>query len=435
MGNGFSGTIGYVMVQKDVPQELQPKVIECNNVMQSSSVNIARQMRTIAMENERVQKPVMHMQISFHPDEKLTTEQAQKAIDSILKDIGVERNNHQFIVVEHFDKSHQHFHVVCNRVGLDTKLLNDSHLKIKLNIASDKVEKQLGLRQTDGRQYQFDINTGKGKFIKAEKKDTQSKKLPSDKNEKVKKAKETVQEKVIDVLQTAKTPEEFNQKLAEKGIEVRFSEDRTNNNAIRGASFRVDDIAIKGGDIGFSWSEINTILETNLDQEQARKIETPGQVITQTITAEEKSKLWNEYYFYKPYKEQKAIKNIPITKEEAIQEVYRLALEMKSCAAPNVNDIIVADQAIRLTMKNFNPNENPWDTWQKIAGNEIYNELHKAVKNTKANTKELVKDTEEAVSIEPMDNVLQKIKAKIATFKKPEDDVLNEQQQKRGFKL
>ncbi len=278
MGNGFSGVVGYVMIQKDVPQELQPKVIECNNVLQSSSNNIARQMRNNAQENG-TKKPVMHMQISFHAEEKLTTDQAQKAIDSILKDVGINRDNHQFLIVEHFDKSHQHYHVVCNRVGLDNKLLNDSNIKIKLNIACDKAEKEQNLRPTEGRQWQFDIDKGEGKFVKVEKTKEQVQELPNDKREKVKGAKHDVQNKVIDVLQSAKTPQEFKEKLAEKGIEVRFSEDRTNNNAIRGASFRTDDIAVKGGDIGFKWNEISTILETNLNEDQNRKVDLPRQIV------------------------------------------------------------------------------------------------------------------------------------------------------------
>ncbi len=345
MGNGFSGVVGYVMVQKDVAQELQPKVIECNNVLQSSSDNIARQMRNLAQDNG-TKKPVMHMQISFHPDEKLSSEQAQKAIDSIIKDAGIDRNNHQFLVVEHFDKNHQHFHVVCNRVGLDNKLLSDSHLKIKLNVACDKVEKEQGLRPTEGRQYQFDVNTGEGKFVKVEKTKEQAKKLPNDKREKVKAAKEQVQNKVIDVLKIAKTPQEFKEKLAEKGVEVRFSEDRANNNAIRGASFRTDDVAVKGGDIGFKWNEISTILETNLSQEQSQKINAPGQMAAAPAEVKGESVKTTEK---------------PVLSEEI---KHKILLFIEKNPQKISNNEQLTDQAIRIYMKEVKPHENSLNTWE-----------------------------------------------------------------------
>jgi hypothetical protein len=346
MGNGFSGVIGYVLEQKDVSQELQPKIIECNNVFQSSnSENIARRMRDLAQANG-TKKPVMHMQISFHPDEKLTAKQTQKAIDSIIKDAGIDRNNHQFLLVEHFDKNHQHFHVVCNRVGLDHKLLNDSHLKIKLNVACDKVEKEQGLRATAGRQYQFDINTREGKFVKVEKTKEQAKKLPNDKRVKVKAAKEQVQNKIIDVLQRAKTPQEFKDKLAEQGVEVRFSEDRENNNVIRGASFRANDIAVKGGDIGFKWEEISTILETNLSQGQSRKADAPVQ--TAAPGAEIKAN---------------GLKSIekPVLSKE-VKDKMMLFINQNLKEIPNNGQL--ADQAIRICMKEIKPDNNPWETWQ-----------------------------------------------------------------------
>lgn len=325
MGNGFTGVINYVLNKKDndknlLPVEQQPKIIECHNLFQAEPNIMASQMRDTALNNSS-KKPVMHMQIAFDKNETICNEQALKAVNSIMADIGINRETHQFLIVEHFNQENtKHYHIVCNRIGFDNKLLNDSQIRIKLNVACDKVEKLQGLKQTEFRKWQYDEKNDKGVFVKVEKTKEQLKKLPNEKEKGILDAKVKVQDEVIEVLQTAKDTDEFKIKLAEKGIEVRFSVDRKNDNAIRGASFRTDDIALKGGEIGFKWNEINACLEHNQQHSTTSKAAALATLVQQGT---EVKKLISIEQF------DDSIKNLPLKRQKELWVKHATIIEGK----------------------------------------------------------------------------------------------------------
>lgn len=288
-GKGFSTVINYVMTQKDVPLALQPVLLECNNLRQGDPKFMARQMLEISKDHATT-RPVMHVPISFNSNEKITDEQAEKAINSILSDIGVDREKHQFIIVEHFDKPNtRHFHCVVNRVDLDAKLLPDTKIVYKLQVACDKAEVLQGLERTPNRTVKYDPSSELGyryatkeekrEIIKNRLKEGKKPQIGDDKRPQEKLALEEIEAKIAYVLESkkifAKTPEEFKEKLAENGIEVRFSYDKKNDNAIRGASFKSDKITVKGGEIGVKWDYINAYLEHNKAQYYNYEIEQP----------------------------------------------------------------------------------------------------------------------------------------------------------------
>jgi hypothetical protein len=272
-GNGFSKAVSYALQEqkKDVPEQERAVVFEQNNVFGVNSKEIGKQMREIALERETVKKPVLHLQINFHPDEKPSKEQAQNAIDSILKDIGIEKDNHQYVIVNHKDKAHDHYHVIANRVGLDGELLKDHRIKDRLQVACDKVEKEQGLRPTQGRTVIYDPTQEKGfRFAtKEEKLEHRAQLKPViDKNPKIAEVKTDIRKELECVLskKETQTPDQLLEALKEKGIEVKFI---VNKNGISGVSFRTDNIAVKGSTVGYKWSEINKALETNKAQIQS----------------------------------------------------------------------------------------------------------------------------------------------------------------------
>lgn len=109
-------------------------VEDAGNLMQSWAAN-----------NARVQNPVYHFGIGIHPDEKLTESQAAKLIDAILARLGL--RDHQAFIVEHLDKSHQHFHVVVNRVGPDFKAWKPSRDKLRIQDVLREYEVRYGMRR------------------------------------------------------------------------------------------------------------------------------------------------------------------------------------------------------------------------------------------------------------------------------------------------
>lgn len=265
-GNGFSKAVSYALQeQKQLPDAHRAVVLEYNNVF-GNSRDIGRQMRDIADDRDRVQKPVLHLQINFHPEEKLVREQAERAVHAILKEVGISADNHQYVLVQHRDKAHDHYHVVANRVGMDGSLVSNERIIERLQVACDKVEQELGLRRTEGRTVFYDPSQEKGfRYATSEEKKahrSKNKKTSLDKNPNRREQQAVIRNEVLKVLQDKKigTAEEFKKALASKGIDVRFME---NKNGISGVSFKTDKISVKGSQIGAKWADISKVLEHN----------------------------------------------------------------------------------------------------------------------------------------------------------------------------
>ena len=265
-GNGFSKAVSYALQeQKQLPENQRAVVLEYSNV-HGTSRDIGRQMRDIADDRDRVQKPVLHLQINFHPDEKLGREEAERAVHAILKEVGISSDNHQYVLVQHRDKAHDHYHVVANRVGMDGSLVSNERIIERLQVACDKVEQEQGLRRTEGRTVFYDPSQEKGfRYATSEEKKAhraKHKKTSLDKNPNKREQQVVIKNEVIKVLQDKKinTAAAFKNALEGRGIDVRLM---GNKNGISGVSFKTDKISVKGSQIGAKWSDISKVLAHN----------------------------------------------------------------------------------------------------------------------------------------------------------------------------
>lgn len=372
IGNGFSKAVSYIRQEqkKDLPDHEKAVLMEQNNVF-GNSRDIGKQMREVSDERPNVKKPVLHVQINFHPDEKLSQEQAQKAIDSILKDIGVEKDNHQYVLVKHNDKAHEHYHAVINRVGMDASLLDTHRIKDRLQVACDKVEKEQNLRPTQNRTVKYDPSQEKGySYISQEEKNKirqqareerqKGKKEIQDKNPKIKEVKNNLEKDIAQVLskEEIQHPEKLKEKLQEKGIDVDF---KTNKNGIYGVSFRRDDIAVKGSDVGFKWGELKNAMEENKERSKAIENAIPHRTES-TLSADMEKKL--SLYVYENPKKDK-------------------------------NSIGLSDNAIRDVMREKDPKTNPWLTWERESKDDpkAYKWLEKEAQKSISQSKEIKIET------------------------------------------
>jgi hypothetical protein len=331
-GNGFSKAISYALQEaKKYPEDERAKVIELNQVY-GSSKEMGKQMREVSDDRKTVQKPVLHVQINFHPDEKLNNAQAMQAIDSIMKDIGIEKDNHQYVIVQHKDKEHDHYHIVANRVGMDGELLNDHRIKDRLQVACDKAEQEQGLRRTQGRTVLYDPTQEKGfRYVTNEEKEDykaskprSQKKRIADKNPAIYNEKFAIQLEINIILRdrSVTSPEHFRERLKAANVDVKFT---TQVSGISGVSFRRNEINIKGSAIDAKWGRIDQGLTTN------------------AILSKETELM--------AYVQEKSVKN--------------------------AYSVHVVDQAIREKMLEIKPNQNPWATWHTNPDHDqLYNKLH-----------------------------------------------------------
>jgi len=328
-GNGFRGTISYVKKEheKDLPLDKKPEIIEENNIY-GDTQKMAQQMRFVSNGNTRVSRPVLHISLNFHKDEKLTPQQEQKAVKSVLKELGVKEDTHQYLIAKHNDAGHPHYHIVLNKVDLNGKNIDTSYIKNKMQVICDKIEQEQGLRRTEGRTVMYDPTKEKGyRFATSEEKAKYreaNKKTISDKNPKNAIVKRNIEKQVAEALQDrgVNSPEHFKASLQQKGIDVKFTE---NKNGISGVSFRYQEVSIKGSQINAKWGDLDKSLTTNAILSKERDL--------------------------RAYIEENTTKTS--------------------------QTVTVVDQAIRETMPTINQNTNPWETWNKNPQSEkLYNELH-----------------------------------------------------------
>src|SRR5690606_10748260 len=145
----------------------------------------------------------------------------------------------------------EHYHWIINKVGLESKNLDTGYIKNRLQVACDKVEKQLNLRYTPGRTIIYDSESEKGyRFTKKE--------MPKDKDfldkaPNISDTKQFVYDELVHVLSYLKDVERLEPELSKKGIECKTT---FNINGLSGVSFRYNQQAYKGSQIGIKAKDI-----------------------------------------------------------------------------------------------------------------------------------------------------------------------------------
>ncbi|QES91060.1 relaxase/mobilization nuclease domain-containing protein [Rhizosphaericola mali] len=266
-GNGFKGAISYSMqLEKlaELDQEELPVFIECNGVYGSYAA-MAHQMRWVA-ETQDFKRPVLHFRVNFSPSESahLPKEIQVAAVKSILRGLGIDANR-QYIISQHNDKEHTHYHIIANKVDLDGEKMDLTNFNYRATAQADRVERAMDLELTPNRTIFYSADNATGfRYATAEEKAAMylGGNLRPDRREGVQEIKQylsaTIQNVLLDkgVVSSAS----FEKALNNRGIEVRFMK---NVDGISGVSFNKDGVSVRGTHLGLRWSKIAKSLEAN----------------------------------------------------------------------------------------------------------------------------------------------------------------------------
>lgn len=127
----------------------------------------ATMMEATSRLSTRVDAPVLHFSIDWHPDEKPTQERSRKAADAVLERLGL--GDHQSLIFCHQDAAHPHIHLVVNRVHPETgKAWAHWKSKEKIEKAVRATAEELGFWSVAGR---HDQDKGERKERKAYRRD------------------------------------------------------------------------------------------------------------------------------------------------------------------------------------------------------------------------------------------------------------------------
>lgn len=146
IGNSLYGALVYngEKLNKD-----KGKLISSNKIYNdgSGSLDIRRAFEDFKRwipANTRTERPMMHISLNPHPDDKLTDAQFSQLADDYMKMMGFE--NVPFLVFKHEDIDRFHLHIVALRVDTDGRCISDRNNFYKNKKVCRELEKKYGLK-------------------------------------------------------------------------------------------------------------------------------------------------------------------------------------------------------------------------------------------------------------------------------------------------
>jgi Ti-type conjugative transfer relaxase TraA len=139
-GTGLSGAVRYVLGEgkgkgNDWKEGTDSRVSWISGtgfgfaIESRADADLARRMMEFAAANQtsrtrKTEKDVMHLSLSWHPDERPTREQMETAAHDALTALGM--GNARALIVAHNDTPHAHVHIVASRINPETgRAFND----------------------------------------------------------------------------------------------------------------------------------------------------------------------------------------------------------------------------------------------------------------------------------------------------------------------
>jgi hypothetical protein len=299
MGNYFGGALAYIYkIGVNLPDYKKPVQIETNNVV-GNIKQMAWQMAEHAYNSRRLLQPVLHISVSFAPEDNLTQAKEVEAVKAFIKYFGISEEKHQYVIVKHFDSKNSHYHVIANKLNLDNKSLNVDWYKNDAVAIADRVEQELNLFRVHGRTRIFDRLKGEYRNApKAEREkivESRQTKEFKDKSLNLSKYITTVRNTVDIVSGYATSLDELKTELGKVNIQATFRIDPVNGSLI-GTAFRLaDKIRFKGSEIGFSAKFISQRLAEN---KKIAESNDPSLVLVPTNKTEPIGLLNSKDYYY-----------------------------------------------------------------------------------------------------------------------------------------
>jgi hypothetical protein len=169
LGGGFAGLAGYLVygrgreddgergaaqgVERSGPGRVawaETRNLQTRDPMVAAELMEATAERFEALGTHRLEKPVYHVSIAFHPDDRPTPLMLRDAADRLLKDLGL--SEHEAVYVAHRDTAHPHVHLMVNRVHPETGAVwrnSKDYERIEVSLRQQEVE--LGVARVAGK--------------------------------------------------------------------------------------------------------------------------------------------------------------------------------------------------------------------------------------------------------------------------------------------
>lgn len=252
IGKDFYGILAYN--QKKV--ESGEAVILGTNIDMSSTVEMTEDFNIVRELRPRLGRAVYHVSLNLAPGEQLSNNEFLSLGEDYLKEMGFDDN--QYIIYRHNDQSHQHIHIVANRVKLSGALVSDSKDYERSERLVRRLEKKYGLSELpdmtlDGeaaltqKEIEKSIRTGNPPI------------------------KSMLQHQLREALKHSANIEEFIHQLRSRNIRPRFNISKTTGR-VSGISFKYEGVIYKGSSLGRKYSWNNIIKQIDYEQIRDRTV-------------------------------------------------------------------------------------------------------------------------------------------------------------------
>jgi hypothetical protein len=202
---------------------------------------LAQQFAEVVKLNQNVCKPYLHIVLGLPPQDRLRNSQWSDVAKGCARAMDFEA--HQYIAIVHRDTSHQHMHLLVNRIGFEGKVVKDRFLLPRISDYCRQTERKYELMRLPGpRRYQ-----------------TQEQRQQESQDHRVQHLKRSIEH----ALRTACDYPDFHDRMEQQGYRIYRSD--------KGIAFYKEKlITHTGSEAGYPWKKIALRLEENELMRQAQ---------------------------------------------------------------------------------------------------------------------------------------------------------------------
>lgn len=150
-GKSLAGVLYYNLNKIDAGTG---KVLFTNKMFENEegTFNISRCMKCFKMQmpaDMKTEKPVIHISLNPHPDDKLSDEQLVEIAKEYMEKLGY--GNQPYLIFKHEDINRHHLHIVSIRTNEKGKKINDQYEYYRSKRITRELEKKYGLHPAEKR--------------------------------------------------------------------------------------------------------------------------------------------------------------------------------------------------------------------------------------------------------------------------------------------
>jgi hypothetical protein len=230
-GSGFRGLLNYALRPEKSPE------LVAGNMAGENARDLASEFGDARAANTAVSKPVFHSSLSADPGDQVTADQWRAIAEAYVERMGY--GDSLWAAVRHRDTDHDHVHVIASRIAHDGTRVQDHQERKRGERILRDLERGHGLREVRPSQAAARAAITRDELSAFERSGEVS-------------IKARLQEHLDVAVRNRPTMQEFAQRLEAQGVAVRVHVASTGR--VSGISYELDGVAVKGSNVGRSYS-------------------------------------------------------------------------------------------------------------------------------------------------------------------------------------